>query len=96
MPPYYKKMIHAWFEFKESIESNTERNYKCIDIMNEDLWFNPYVKDQDGKILFFKKWFDAGLLKIKDIVKEYSLLSLKEVETVFEKNMHFYFKNITL
>ena len=56
MPHYYKKMIYAWFEFKESIDINTERNFKCVDIMNEDLWFNSNIKDHDGKVLFFKQY----------------------------------------
>ena len=56
-----------------------------MDVKNEDLWFNSNVKDHNGKIIFFKRWYDAGILKVDDIVKDHELMSLKEIEFLFDK-----------
>lgn len=87
MPQYYKEMIYAWLDLKEKFEfqSNSVFNFQNLDVRNEDIWFNSNVKDHKGNIIFFKKWYDAGILKISDIVKDQELMSLKEIEFLLHK-----------
>ena len=85
MPQYYKETIYAWFDLKEKNEGNSVFNFQYLDVKNEDLWLNSNVKDHYGKIIFFKRWYDAGILKVDDIVKDHELMSLKEIEFLFDK-----------
>ena len=85
MPQYYKETIYAWFDLKEKNEGNSVFNFQYLDVKNEDLWFNSNVKDHNGKIIFFKRWYNAGILKVDDIVKDHELMSLKEIEFLFDK-----------
>ena len=85
IPPYYKEIIYAWIDLKELIDSKADMNYQSCDIKNEDLWFNSNVKGYDGKVLFFKKWFDAGITQIKDIVVNTDYISLREVQALFQQ-----------
>ena len=80
MPYYYKEIIFAWIDLKELIDSQADMNYQSCEIKNEELWFNSKVKGNDGKVLFFKRWFDAGIMQIKDLVKNSEYISLREVE----------------
>ena len=85
MPYYYKEMIFAWIDLKELIDSQADMNYQSCEIKNEELWFNSKVKGHDGKVLFFKRWFNAGIMQIKDLLKNSECISLREVENLFEK-----------
>ena len=88
MPNYYKEIIFAWIDLKELIDSQADMNYQSCEIKNEELWLNSKVKGNDGKVLFFKRWFDAaaaGIMQIKDLVKNSEYISLREVENLFEK-----------
>ena len=38
-----------------------------------------------GNILFYKRWFDAGITKIQHILRNSEYMSLSEVEVLFEK-----------
>ena len=85
IPHYYKELIFAWIDLKELIDSQADVNYHRCEIKNEELWFNSNIKGYDGKVLFFKRWFDAGIMKIKDLVTNSEFISLREVENLFEK-----------
>ena len=45
-----------------------------------------YIKDHNGNILFFKKWFDAGILTINDVVMHSELMFLKQIAFFLDKN----------
>ena len=92
MPNYYKEIILAWIDLKELIESKENKTYQSCHIKNEQLWFNSNIKGFDGKVLFFKRWFDAGIMKIKDLVKNSEFISLREVGNLFEKKHAFLFQ----
>ena len=84
IPPYYKDVLYYWFDLKELNNNVSKLNTQC-NVKNEDIWLNSYIKNSDGQVLFFKKWFDAGIKKIHDILRNAEFLSLSEIEAFFEK-----------
>lgn len=84
IPPYYKEMVYYWIDLKQSIETDSKVIPQC-NVENENIWFNSNVKSYDGNVLFYKRWFDRGILKIKDLLRNSEFMSLREVEALFEK-----------
>ena len=68
IPPYYKEMVYYWIDLKQLIETDSKITPNC-NVQNEDIWFHSNVKTYDGNVLFYKKWFNAGIRQIKDIEK---------------------------
>ena len=64
MPQYYKNMVYNWFDFKEIVESKTPIDLQCTNVRSENIWFNSNIRDHNKNVLFIKKWFDVGLLKL--------------------------------
>ena len=85
MPQYYKNMVYTWFDFKEIVESKTPIDLQCTNVRSENIWFNSNIRDHNKNVLFIKKWFDVGLLKINDVVKNSRFMSLREIDERFEK-----------
>ena len=85
MPQYYKNMVYTWFDFKEIVECKTPIDLQCTNVRSENIWFNSNIRDHNKNVLFIKKWFDVGLLKINDVVKNSRFMSLREIEERFEK-----------
>ena len=58
-----------WIEVLESwCEYNFFHPEKCNDILNQSIWFNSHIRI-DGKIIFYKKWFNVGIKYIGHITK---------------------------
>ena len=51
MPHYYKAMIYAWLNFKETVQKKT--GFQNIQIEKESLWFNSNIKNRNGNVLLF-------------------------------------------
>ena len=66
LPTFYKKILVYWCEFKNSMELDFKSYPK-----NELLWNNRKIVIEN-KPVFYHKWYDAGIIKISDILNQNS------------------------
>ena len=87
IPDFYKEILAAWKHFKMAfLPDNT------FEIRKEVLWFNPVIKIH-GKSIFYKHWYDKGILYIDDIVNENGeFLSHEEIN--IKNDLHVTFLDI--
>ena len=53
---------------------------KFKDVLNEPLWFNSHIRKKDGNLLYYKKWLNAGVVYVKDILNaNYSFKSYDDI-----------------
>nr|XP_054755365.1 uncharacterized protein LOC129261325 [Lytechinus pictus] len=63
---FWKDVLTSWSHYRYF------NPVKYKDIFNQSLWNNSYIKI-DGKTIFFEQWFEAGILYVKDIIKNNGL-----------------------
>ena len=69
IPKFHKELLTAWIMYKNHLE-RTQLPTKIADIMNEPIFSNLDIKDQDGNMLLIKDWIKGRITKIKDICYE--------------------------
>ncbi len=75
---FWKEVFEAWAIFNFKDDKGNE------DIRKQVLWFNSYIKVQ-GKVVFLKEWYEAGITHVSDILNEDgSLMSYDEVIIKFD------------
>ena len=73
---FWKEFLGALSEFKLKLPVFTTK----YSILNCPLWNNSRIKI-DKNTIFWKKWYDEGIIRLKDILKEDKrFLSLEELE----------------
>ena len=84
LPTFYKKILVYWCEFKTSMELDFKSHPK-----NELLWNNRKILIEN-KPVFYHKWYDAGIIKISDILNQSSdFLKWHEFAVKFNLNVPF-------
>ena len=81
---FYKKVLDFWCEFKISTGIDSKANPK-----NEILWNNRKIL-VGKKTVFYKKWYDAGIIKISDLLNQnQDFLKLHELAIKFNLKVPF-------
>jgi hypothetical protein len=62
IPQFYKECIAA-FSVSNPISSPTNTD----ELLNLSLWGNPYIRNKNGNMLYFKEWIEAKIIYVKDI-----------------------------
>ena len=70
IPKFHKELLTAWIIYKNHLERTNLPTKIAADIMNEPIFSNPDIKDQDGNMLLIKDWIKGRITKIKDICYE--------------------------
>ena len=84
LPTFYKKVLDFWCEFKISTGIDSKANPK-----NEILWNNRKIL-VGKKSVFYKKWYDAGIIKISDLLNQnQDFLKLHELAITFNLKVPF-------
>ena len=71
VPKFHKELLVAWYEhntFRNRIGLPTCTSTTCI--LNEPIFRNPIITDQDNKTLLYKDWVNAAITNIRDICYE--------------------------
>ena len=66
IPEFYREVFEAWAEGFGYME------YKCTSanmVINQPVFLNPKIK-REGKVMFNKVFFDAGMRQVKDFIYE--------------------------
>jgi hypothetical protein len=66
VPAFYKEVLKAWGFFLAKVDFKPEGR---IEILNQPLFFNKNIVN-NGKEMFFKKWWTVGISRVKDIMYE--------------------------
>ena len=61
LPPVYKDILTTWSESKQTSPQTSK------DIHNKILWNNRFITI-NGKSIWWKKWFDQGIIRVSDIL----------------------------
>lgn len=67
IPEFYKEVLSAWGSFLARVD------FKPVGreiTLNQPIFLNKKIGTQ-GKELYFKKWVDVGILKVRDILYEF-------------------------
>ena len=76
---FWKSTVKAWAKY----------NYCCSNQMceeqkaNQILWYNSEIKI-NNKMVFFRKWYERGIIYVKDLVFERRIASKNELQTCYE------------
>lgn len=66
MPDFYREMMNAWRVFLPFVQHIPN----CREgLLNQPLFLNKNILNQ-GKEVFFKKWWDVGITKVRDVLYE--------------------------
>ena len=65
LPPYRRDLLLAWHKHSPH-HIRTEPPVILPDIMNEPLFCNPLITDEDTP-LYYPEWVRAGLIQVKDL-----------------------------
>ncbi len=80
---FWRDVMLAWcnFNFKNAVINE--------EIYNEQIWFNSYIK-VNGELCFNKTLYDAGIVNIKDLIKEDgTFFKHAEMENSFNVKVNF-------
>ena len=61
LPPVYKEILIAWSDLNQTSPKSAQ------DVQKEILWNNRFITI-DGKSLWWKGWFNQGILRIRDLL----------------------------
>ena len=76
-PPFYKTVLSAWQEVNAAIQKENQS------IHNEFIWNNKHIV-LNNKSLYIKSWHEAGVTKIKDLVKDKSFLTYNKFLNIYK------------
>ena len=81
-PPFYKAVLSAWQEVNAAIQKENQS------IHNEFIWNKHIVVN--NKSLYIKSWHEAGVTKIKDLVKVKSFFNIQQIpQYIYKVKTHF-------
>ena len=63
LPKFYHSIILDWYKL------SSDKKYTNVDIQNEVLWYNTNITIEKNMV-FWKHWYDKGVLYVKDILDE--------------------------
>lgn len=66
VPDFYKGVLKAWGFFLSKVDFRPEGRE---DILNQPLFFNKNIVNNE-KEMFFKKWWEVGISRVRDIMYE--------------------------
>ena len=81
-PPFYKTVLSAWQEVNAAIQKENQS------IHNDFIWNNKHIV-VNNKSLYIKSWHEAGVTKIKDLVKDKSFLTYNKFLNICKVKTHF-------
>ena len=81
-PPFYKTVLSAWQEVNAAIQKENQS------IHNEFIRNNKHIV-VNNKSLYIKSWQEAGVTKIKDLVKDKSLLTYNKFLNIYKVKTDF-------
>lgn len=61
LPPFYKNILERWQEL------NSKKPLNVNEFKQEIIWNNRFIKT-NGKSMFYKRWVNKGILKIRDLL----------------------------
>lgn len=67
LPEFYREILGAWGNFLKQVEYSPHGREN---ILNQPLFLNNNILSQ-GKVLYYKKWIEVGILKVRDILYEF-------------------------
>ncbi len=67
LPDFYKELMSAWEKFLINVNFNPQGQES---ILNQPLFLNNGILNQ-GKEIFYKKWWDVGITRIRDVLYEF-------------------------
>lgn len=67
IPEFYKEMMRAWGKILTNVHYNLQGRES---ILNQPLFLNNHILNQ-GKEILFKKWWEVGITKVRDILYEF-------------------------
>ncbi len=67
LPDFYKELMGAWGNFLTNVHFKPQGREN---ILNQPLFLNNCILNQ-GKEVFFKKWWDLGITKVRDVLYEF-------------------------
>lgn len=83
LPKFYSDIFSTWREFRHIV------NVEPV-VFKESLWFNDNIKI-DNKEVFWKKWYERGILYIGDIVdRDKDFLSHEKLSETHNLNISFF------
>ncbi len=76
IPKFYIEVLKSWFSLKEKNTDSSTQNVHTLE--DQIIWYNSNVKFRN-KLLMFKKWKDAGIMFLSDIVVNNRFVNLIEL-----------------
>ena len=73
---YWQDVLGAWASFNHSTPETPEQ------IANEIIWYNSHIT-VDKKIVFCEKWYQKGIIYIKDLYVQNHVMSLVEFQDIW-------------
>lgn len=67
LPVFYREVFNAWGRFLSRIEYDPHGREN---ILNQPLFLNNNILKQ-GKEIFFKKWMEVGITRVRDVLYEF-------------------------
>lgn len=67
LPDFYRELLRSWGKFLAHVHFNPQGREN---ILNQPLFLNNGILNQ-GKEIFFKKWLDVGIMKVRDVLYEF-------------------------
>uniref|UniRef100_A0A672R4V8 Reverse transcriptase domain-containing protein n=1 Tax=Sinocyclocheilus grahami TaxID=75366 RepID=A0A672R4V8_SINGR len=83
VPDFYKELMSAWGKFLTCVYFNPQGREN---ILNQPLFLNNGILNQ-GKGIFYKKWWDVGITKVRDVLYEFKegFLPIQYIVDVMEE-----------
>ena len=79
IPVFYKQLLMVWKQFRAYFQPQNTR-----EVRKEVIWYNEYIT-RDRKSIFYKKWYDKGIVVINDIVNaDGTFLSAQELKYKYD------------
>ena len=80
---FWRDMLISWVQFnKQEVCTSTQ-------VLSQQLWLNSNIRIEN-KPICYKKWFDAGIICIQDLVNEdQSFLSINQLKRKYHLNIMF-------
>ena len=76
IPKFYTEVLKSWFLLKEKNNYTSIQDVQVLD--DQIIWYNSNIKFRN-KLLMFKKWKDAGIMYLSDIVVNNRFINVIEL-----------------
>ena len=77
---FYKEILQAWEQIRHctTVKPINIGNNESLDVLNQIVWHNKLVMF-DKHSLFYKEWYDSGILYLGDIFRENGFKSIEYI-----------------